>query len=165
MWIFVLPVIVASPVASLAQPAPPPLASPVQVFQAGVNATYGSTNCTPHGDGVTDDTACFSAALQAGDVLVKAFPNGSAAVYMINSAGEVNWRIFMPANRNVRCDTNDNAAGGSVAFTSPSGAGSSFGWTAFVYYQVSGGSWFWCQFPRSQLQYYWSANGSGTDRL
>jgi hypothetical protein len=65
---------------------------------------------------------------------------------MINPNHTDNSRIFMPANRNVRCDTNDNAAGGSVAFTSPSGAGTSFNWTGLVYYQVLGGSWFWCQF-------------------
>jgi hypothetical protein len=119
------------------RPTPIPLASPIQVFQAGVNATYGATNCTPHGDGSTDDTACLQAAVNQGDVLVK------AGNYVVG--GPSNW-ITMPSNRNIRCDTNDNAAGGSVAFTNTRNVQSSSWYMFYIVGNTRNDSIFWCQF-------------------
>lgn len=144
-WFFIcisvsLGVITASVVACLAQPSPPPLANPVQIFQAGVQRTYGWTTCTPYGDGVHDDTACMQAAVSAGDVLVEPAKPGS--YYYI--AGP--W-IIVPPSRNIRCDTNGQPALGTVAFGNENPNANffmfSFGYSAFGYY---GGSIYGCQF-------------------
>ncbi len=73
-------------------PSPPPLNAPIQVFQAGVQHTYGSTTCTPAGNGTTNDQTCFNAALQAGDMQI------NAGTYLLSTGS-----LMMPTGRQIRC--------------------------------------------------------------
>jgi hypothetical protein len=100
--------------------------------------TYGATTCTIHGDGVTDDTACFQAAVNQGDVLVEPGKYALGGVYP-------NF-ITMPSNRNIRCDTGGNAAAGSVSFINTDNSQVHAWYMFYITGNTVNDTIFWCQF-------------------
>lgn len=136
-------------------PSPPTLVN-AQIFSPGSH-TYGGTNYTVHGNGSTDDTAAFYAALAAGDLDVK------PGTYLLSST---TWTPFAPASgRNILCENpslppvaNGAGANATVIFKVP---GSSGNWN--ILNDWANGTLYGCEiegmhFPNTT----WSSDSAGS---
>lgn len=123
-------------------PTPPTQTTPA-IYQAGVNATYGSTNCTPSGNGVTDNTSCIQAALNSNSsVLIKAGTGANGSSYWITGP------VYVPSNEKIQCDNGGPPAAGST--TAINFINTTYDSTTYIVMfnmiDTANASIFWCQF-------------------